>query len=105
MHSNKHYETKSLVFQEKHFEMLSQLLNSCASVHSGGWCPHKRHCTQKVKEFINNLSTVVNCNMLKLILITFGKMSFIFTVISLYLPHPVCTCKISALQGVTIFHC
>lgn len=38
--------------------------------------------------------------MLKLILITFGKMLFISTVSSLYLPHPVCTCKISSLQGV-----
>jgi len=41
-------------------------LNSLEPVHSGGWWPSKRHCTQKVKE-CNNLSTVVNCNVLKLI--------------------------------------
>jgi hypothetical protein len=31
-------------------------------VHSGGWRPPKRYCTQKVKQCTTNLNTVVNYN-------------------------------------------
>jgi len=51
--------------------------NSCASVHSGGWWPPKRHCTQKVKQCKTILSTLVNRNVLKLSLISFSKRSLV----------------------------
>ena len=66
-----------------------QFLNSCAPVHSGGWWPPKRHCKQKVKQCETNLSTIVNCNVLKLSLSTLSKMLFIFIMSSLFLPYPV----------------
>ena len=33
------------------------------------------------------LSTIVNCDVLKLVSITFGKMLFVFIISSLFLPH------------------
>jgi hypothetical protein len=64
------------------------LLKLCALVHSGGFWPRKRHCTQKVKLCKKNLNTVVNCKVLKLMLIVVSKMFFVFTINSLYLPLP-----------------
>jgi len=68
---------------EKHFKPL------CAPVHRGGWWPPKRHCTQKVKLCKKKLSTIVNCDVLKLVSITFRKILFLFIISSLFLPHPV----------------
>jgi hypothetical protein len=53
--------------QKRHFEKLcagSQLV--CTSALQKV-VPTKRHCTQKLEKWKNNLSTTVNCNMLKLI--------------------------------------
>ena len=36
-----------------------------------------------------NLSTTVNCDVLKLVSVAFSKMLFLFVISSLYLPHPV----------------
>jgi len=58
-------------------------------VHSGGWWPPKRHCSQKVKQCKTTLSTLVNCNELKLSLITFSEMLFVFIISSLFLSDPV----------------
>jgi len=63
--------------------------NSCASLHSGGWWPPKRQCTQKAKQCKTTLSTLVNRNVLKLSLITFNKMLFMFIISSLFLRDPV----------------
>ena len=57
-------------------------------MHSAGWWPPKRHCTQKVKQCKNNSVTIVNYNMLKLSLITCSKMLLIFTISSLFLLDP-----------------
>ena len=38
------------------------------------------------------LSTIVNCDVLKLVSITFSKMLFLFIISSLFLPHPVQLC-------------
>ena len=43
----------------------------------------------KTEKGENNLSTTVNCNMLKLIFITFSKMLIVLIISSLFLPHPV----------------
>ena len=56
------------------------LLNSCAPVHSAGWWLPIKHCTQKVKQCKTNLSTVVNCNVLKISLITLNTMLFVFII-------------------------
>ena len=39
--------------------------------------------------YIKKLSTIVNCDVLKLVSITFGKMLFLFIISSLFLLHPV----------------
>jgi hypothetical protein len=55
---------------------------------SGGYL---RETTQKkMKQCKRNLSTVVNCNMLKLSLITFRKMLLVFIVSSRFLQYLVC---------------
>jgi len=69
----------------------AHLHNSCAPVRWGGWWPPKRQCTQKEKlcKKKKTLSTIVNCEVLKLVSITFIKMLFLFIISSLFLPHPV----------------
>jgi hypothetical protein len=53
------------------------------------WCAPKRHCTTKVKLWKKKkiLSTIVNCDVLKLVSITFSKMLFLFIISSPFLPH------------------
>ena len=74
------------ISEEKHRAVMR---NSCAPVNSGGWWPPRRHCTQKVKQCKTTLSALVNCNVLKLSLISFSKMLFVFIISSLFLPAPV----------------
>ena len=44
-----------------------------------------------MKQCTTNLSRVVNCNVIKLPLITFSKMLSVFIICSLFLPDPVYT--------------
>ena len=76
-------------FRRDAFRSYAQVLNSCAPLHFRRWWSTKGHRTQKLKQGKNNLSTTVNCNMLKLILITFSKMLIVFIISSLFLSHPV----------------
>jgi len=52
-----------------------------------------------VKQCKTDLSTLVNCNLLELSLITFSKMLFIFIISSLFLPVPVEVTEIGSLSN------
>ena len=86
----KHTGRNCQTFRRNTSSHYAQLLNSCAPVHWGGWWPPKRHCTQKVKLCKKKkLSTIVNCDVLKLVSVTFSKMLLLFIISSLFLAHPV----------------
>jgi len=69
----------------------AHLHNSYAPVHWGGWWPLKDIVHKKWNYVKKKLSTIVNCDVLKLVSITFNKMLFLFIISSVFLPHPVFT--------------
>jgi hypothetical protein len=62
--------------------------------------------TKKIKylQCKNNVSKIVNCNVLKLTLVTFSKLLFVFIIISLFLPHSPLSWKSQIINQFKIFH-
>ena len=86
MHSKKIHGKKSPNFQKKHFQALMRtfITRVYLCIEEGGG-----HLTDILLKKWNYVKKV-NCDVLKLVSITFSKMLFLFIISSLFLPHPVC---------------
>jgi hypothetical protein len=88
MHSSNTRGNNHQNFRRNTLRCRAQLHNSCARVCEGGG--HLKDILSKKRNSVKTIvGSVINYNVLKLLLITFSKMLFVFIIISLFLLDPV----------------